>query len=117
MNPIPLAAVMVYRLGQLIFGGDKLRWVEVNDWISQHGNRNNHGRGYSGNCLPPQSASNGFVELRKERIGKSAMRITASVYFDPRSLQPAASKTWMPMMLDKKLDEQFGKNLCVRISI
>lgn len=114
---IPFVAMLTYRLGKLIFGGDKLSWAEVDDWIKYHGNRNNYGRGYTGNRLPPQSASSGFVELRRERIGDDSIRILASIYFDSRSLQPAASKTWMIKRLDKKLDEQFGKNMRVRINI
>jgi hypothetical protein len=117
MNPLPLAVVIAYRLGQKIFGGDTLGWAEVNDWITHHGNRNNYGRGYTGSRLPPQAASNGFVELRREKMGDGTNRIIASVYFNTGSLQAVASKTWEATKLDKKLEEQFGKNLRLRISI
>ena len=116
MRFLPFAAVMTYRFGKWIFTSDALTWKEIENWISIHGDRGNYGRGFIGNQLPPSRASGAFVELQRKSMGNS-MQVSASVFFEPGSLQPAASKIWVARKLDKKLEAQFGKNLRTRISI
>src|SRR4051812_12214780 len=111
MNLIPFVVPLAYRLGRSIFGGKSLSWTEVNEWIMRYANRNRYGRGYTDSRHPPQTALNGFVELRKEQTGKDAVRVIASVYFDPQPLRPTTSKAWVAKKLDKTLEQQFGNNM------
>jgi hypothetical protein len=117
MNSVPVVAFLASRLSQSVFSENKLSWTDVQLWIKHHGDAQRYGYGRVQTRLPSQKASNRFIELRQEQIKSGSIRITASAYVNPRSLLPATCKTWVVQKLDAELQEQFGTDTRIRISL
>lgn len=111
----PLQAIAVAAMGIIRGSGNKLTMKTVQAWITQHGNRDNYSRGYSGNSLS-RGPSHGFVEVVKQPGTGSGFTVRAEVYLDPKQ-GSVASKTWEASKLDGDLEKFFGKNLRVRMNI
>lgn len=94
---------------------NKLSLKAVQAWVTDHANRDNYGRGYSGSRLS-RGPSNGFVEIVKQPRPNGKVNVVATVYFDPRQ-GSVASKTWTNQRLNSDLEKFFGKNLRVRIEV
>lgn len=112
LNPIAIVAVAVARRVFRSFGTVKLESVQ--DWITQHSDKDRHGAGYSGSRVS-RDPSSGYVEVLKRQKG-SRLEVTATVYLDPRQ-GAVASKTWTASKLDSGLEKFFGRNLRVRIEV
>ena len=104
-----LAAVLLMRKS------GTLTWDTVEQWLREHSNRDDYGRGYAGNSLPSNVPSQSFTELRKE-VSDGGVRVIANIYLDPRQ-GAIASKTWDAKKLDAQLEKRFGQQLRIRIDI
>lgn len=101
----------------LLKGSNKtLHWSTVQQWISQNANPRNIGKGYASFNPRTGIVQGGYVELRRDSMGSTGVRLSAAVYFDKHQ-GPSTTKTWEASKLDSELEKMFGKNLRTRIQI
>jgi hypothetical protein len=95
-------------------GIGKLKWSEVQKWISVNANYDDYGRGYAMGKLSRPSG-NAYAEVRKEASG-GGIRIIASIIFDERQ-GAAVVQRWDAKSIDSEFEKVLGRNLRIRINV
>ncbi|MEQ1668861.1 MAG: hypothetical protein ABL868_10445 [Sulfuriferula sp.] len=114
MNLSQALTLLTVGIASRLFSSDKLKWSEVQNWISVNANHDNYGRGYAMGKLS-QPSGHAYAEVRKE-ISGGRIHITASITFDPRQ-GAAVVQSWDAKSIDSEFEKVFGRNLRVRISV
>lgn len=107
MNPltIVLALLAGRGLGKLLQENSSLAWRDIDEWVKDVGNPDDHGRGYAGSRLRP--AHNCHVEISRQRVG-GHWRVQAELVLNAKLAKPADRKVWVATELAADLEQRFA---------